>query len=336
MKAVVQDGYGSPDVLALQEVAQPAVRDDEVLVRVRAASVHPDVWHVVSGRPYVLRLIGAGLRRPNNRIPGTDMSGVVESVGANVTGLTPGDPVFGETVRGHQWRNGGAFAEYVSVREQALAVKPDNVTFEQAAAVPTAGLITLQNLPPIAPGQQVLVNGAAGGVGALAVQLIKAQGATVTGVDHPSKLDLLRSFGADEVIDYTTTDFTKGTARYDLIFDIPGNHSLSACRRVLTPTGKYVLIGHDNYGAAGRWLGGIGGVLKTVVLSPFVSQLPNLNLSPPNKKTLMTTLRDHLAAGTLTPTIDRTFPLSEAAAAIRYLASGNTRGKVILTVSASE
>src|SRR5680860_1243746 len=188
MRAVVQDRYGSADVLQVRDVDTPVVGDDEVLVRVRAASVHPDVWHVVSGRPYVLRLMGSGLRRPRNRVPGTDVAGQVEVVGRNVTRLRPGDEVFGETVSGYQWHNGGAFAEYVAVPERALAPKPRNVSFEQAAAVPTSGL-------------HALVNGAGGGVGAFAVQLAKAVGATVTGVDAAGKLDLLRSLGADHVID---------------------------------------------------------------------------------------------------------------------------------------
>lgn len=256
MRAVVQDAYGSPDGLAVREVDLPVVRDDDVLVRVHAASVHPDVWHVVTGRPYVLRLMGSGLLRPKYRIPGTDMSGQVESVGKNVTRFKQGDEVFGETVLGNQWKNGGAFAEYVSVPQDALAHKPANVTFEQAAAVPTAGLIVLQNLRGVRlrPGAKVLVNGAAGGVGGCAVQLAKAYGAHVTGVDETGKLDLVRSLGADQVVDYTREDFTRGAERYDLIFDIPGNRSFAECRRVLALDGSYVLIGHDRFGdAGGRW-----------------------------------------------------------------------------------
>src|SRR5215212_6374833 len=205
MKAIVQEKYGSPyDVLNLKDVDKPMLKDDEVLVRVHAASIHPDVWHVVRGLPYVLRLMGAGLLRPKNSVPGTDVAGHVESVGKNVSQFEQGDEVFGETIKGYQWTNGEAYAEYVSVPEDQLALKPANITFEQAAAVPTSGLITLQNLPNdelLQQGQSVLVNGAGGGVGALAVQIAKAYGAIVTGVDGTTKLDMVRSLGAEHVID---------------------------------------------------------------------------------------------------------------------------------------
>ena len=337
MEAIVQDGYGPPgDVLVLRTIDKPAVGDDEVLVRVRAASVHPDVWHVVRGRPYVLRLMGAGLLKPKNSVPGTDVAGRVESVGENVTRFRPGDEVFGESIRGLQWNNGGAYAEYASVPEEALALKPANVTFEQAAAVPTSGLIVLQNLADEVrprPGQRVLVNGAGGGVGALAVQIAKAYGANVTGVDNTRKLEMVRSLGADRAIDHTREDFTLSGARYDLIFDIPGNHPFSACRRVLAPDGKYVLIGHDRFGrGTGRWLGSVPRVLKLVALSPFVSQLPAPNFSKPDKMTQMALLKELLEAGKITPVIDRTYPLSEVPEAIRYLAEGRARGKVVITV----
>src|SRR5918999_5807065 len=270
MKAIVQEKYGSPDdVLNLKDIDKPTVKEDEVLVRVHVASVHPDVWHVVRGLPYFLRIVGAGLLRPKNSVPGTDVAGHVESVGKNVRQFQQGDEVFGETIKGYQWTNGGAYAEYVPVPEDSLALKPANITFEGAAAVPTSGLIALQNLPNegrMHPTQSVLVNGAGGGVGALAVQIAKAYGADVTGVDHTTKLEMVRSIGADRVIDYTKEDFTQSGERYDLIFDIPGNHSFSACRRVLAPNGKYVLIGHDRYDGqgAGRWLGSIPRVLKLV------------------------------------------------------------------------
>jgi NADPH:quinone reductase-like Zn-dependent oxidoreductase len=337
MKAIVQEKYGSPvDVLELMDIDKPVVKDDEVLVRVHAASVHPDVWHVVRGLPYVLRLMGAGLLKPKNSVPGTDVAGHVESVGKNVTQFRPGDEVFGESVRGHQWHNGGAYAEYVSVPEDALALKPDNITFEQAAAVPTSGLIALQNLPNegrVQPGQSVLINGAGGGVGALAVQLAKAYGAHVTGVDNTKKLDMVRSLGADRVIDYTQEDFTQSGERYDLIFDIPGNHPFSACRRVLTPDGIYVLIGHDRFGqGAGRWFGSIPRVLKLVALSPFLSQIPTPNFSMPDKKNQMVYLKELLETEKITPVIDRTYPLSEVPEAIRYLEEGHARGKVVITV----
>jgi NADPH:quinone reductase-like Zn-dependent oxidoreductase len=337
MKAIVQEKYGSPyDVLNLKDVDKPMLKDDEVLVRVHAASIHPDVWHVVRGLPYVLRLMGAGLLRPKNSVPGTDVAGHVESVGKNVTQFQQGDEVFGETIKGHQWTNGGAYAEYVSVPEDSLALKPANITFDQAAAVPTSGLIALQNLPNegrLHPGQRVLVNGAGGGVGTIAVQLAKAYGANVTGVDDTTKLEMVRSIGADHLIDYTQEDFTESGERYDLIFDIPGNHPFSACRRVLAPNGNYVLIGHDLFGqGAGRWFGSIPRVLKLVALSPFVSQLPTPNFSMPDKKNQMAVLKDLLEAGKITPIIDRTYPLAEVPEAIGYLEEGHARGKVIITV----
>jgi NADPH:quinone reductase-like Zn-dependent oxidoreductase len=314
---------------------KPVLKDDEVLVRVHAASVHPDVWHVVRGLPYVLRLMGAGLLRPKNRVPGTDVAGHVEAVGKNASQFQQGDEVFGETIKGYQWSNGGAYAEYVSAPEDSLALKPANITFEQAAAVPTSGLIALQNLPNegrLQPGQSVLVNGAGGGVGALAVQLAKAYGANVTGVDDTAKLDMVRSIGADQVIDYTKEDFTQSGERYDLIFDIPGNHPFSACRRVLAPDGKYVLIGHDRFGqGAGRWLGSIPRVLKLVALSPFVSQMPTPKFSMPEKNQ-MVVLKQLMETGKLTPVIDRTYPLAEVPEAIRYLEEGHARGKVIISV----
>jgi NADPH:quinone reductase-like Zn-dependent oxidoreductase len=337
MKAIVQDNYGSPhDVLELKDIDKPVLKDDEVLVQVHAASVHPDVWHVVRGLPYVLRLMGAGLRKPKNPIPGTDVAGRVESVGRDVARFRPGDEVFGETIKGYQWTNGGAYAEYVSVPEDSLALKPANITFEQAAAVPTSGLIALQNLPNegwLHPGKRVLVNGAGGGVGALTVQLAKAYGANVTGVDNTKKLEMVRSLGADQVIDYTKEDFTQSGERYDLIFDIPGNHPFSACRRVLALNGKYVLIGHDRFGqGAGRWLGSIPRVLKLVALSPFMSQMPTPKFSMPDKKNHLVVLKQLMETGKLTPVIDRTYSLGEVPEAIRYLAEGHAQGKVIITV----
>lgn len=335
MKAIVQSRYGSPNVLELREIDKPVVRDDEVLVRVHAASVHPDVWHMVRGLPYVLRVMGAGLLKPKNRVPGTDMAGHVESVGNSVTQFQPGDEVFGESVRGHQWHNGGAYAEYVSVPEDALAMKPVNITFEQAAAVPTSGFIALQGLRGegrLEPGQKVLINGAGGAVGTFAVQIAKAIGADVTGVDSTGKLGMVRSIGADQVIDYTEEDFTRGVERYDLILDIPGNHSFSDCRRVLTPKGTYVLIGHDHFGASGsRWMGSVPRALKLVALSLFVSQLPRLRSSMATKDPLGV-LKELIEAGKITPVIDRTYPLSEVPEAIRYMTESHVLGKVVITV----
>lgn len=336
MQAITHTKYGSPEVLLLTEVAKPTPKDDEVLIKVYAASVHADVWHVVSGLPYALRLMGAGLLKPKRTIPGTDVAGVVESVGQKVTRFKPGDEVFGECIRGHQWTNGGAYAEYVSAPEEALALKPANITFVQAAAVPTSGLIALWNLGDgalVQAGQKVLVNGAAGGVGAFAVQLAKAFGAEVTGVDHTSKTDVVRTLGADQVIDYTQEDFTQSGERYDLIFDIPGNHSLANCRRALKPKGTYVLIGHDNYGQGmHRWLGLLPRFFKLMLLSRFVSQLRDMNFSQPGKTDSMAILKGLLAAGKVRPVIDRTFSLSEVPEALRYLQAGAVKGKVIITL----
>jgi NADPH:quinone reductase-like Zn-dependent oxidoreductase len=337
MKAIVQERYGSPDELHLREVDRPVAGDDEVLVRVRAASIHPDVWHVVTGRPHVLRLMGAGFSRPKNPIPGTDMAGIVESVGKGVTRFRRGDPVFGETIAGHQWIHGGAFAEYVSVPQDLLALKPDNVTFEQAASVPTSGFIALQNLRDrgrLAPGRDVLINGAGGGVGTIALQLAKAYGAHVTAVDGAAKLGMLRSLGADEVIDYVQEDFTRRGVRYDLIFDVPGNHRFAACRRALKPDGRYVLIGHEHFGASGkRMFGLIPHFLKLMFLSRFVKQLAGPGVPLPTKKDAMAALRELLAAGKLRPVIDRTYPLSEVREALRHMIEDETRGKVILAVA---
>jgi NADPH:quinone reductase-like Zn-dependent oxidoreductase len=339
MRAIVQDRYGPTNRLRVRDMPVPAVGADDVLVQVHAASVHPDVWHVVTGRPFVLRLMGSGLRRPKARIPGTDVSGVVVQVGRDVTRFSPGDEVFGESLRGYSWRNGGAFAEFVAAPEVGLEAKPPGVTFATAAAVPTTGFITLLNLPvnSLKPGTRVLVNGAAGGVGSFAVQIAKARGVHVTGVDHSTKLDLVRSLGADEVIDYTKEDFTQGPRQYDVIVDIPGNHPYSACRRALTPDGKYVLIGHDQYGQAGRgWLGSLPQFGGLMLRSLFASHLRRGGSPLPTKRQAMATLRELLEAGHLAPVIDRTFPLKEAAAAIDYLASGQARGRVVLTVQEDE
>ncbi|MEX2530799.1 MAG: NAD(P)-dependent alcohol dehydrogenase [Gemmatimonadota bacterium] len=335
MRAVVQDRYGPVDeVLHLREVPVPEVADDEVLVRVRAASVHPDIWHVVTGRPYVLRLMGSGVRRPQSRIPGTDLAGQVESVGRRVTRFRVGDEVFGESLPGFQWRNGGTFAEFVAVQEEILAAKPPGVTFEEAATLPTAGIIAVHNLrygERLVAGQEVLVNGAGGGVGSIAVQLAKAAGARVTGVDAPHKLELLRSLGADQVVDYTCEDFTRSGRRYDLIFDVASNLTLPARRRALAPGGIYVLIGHDHFGAArGRVLGTLPQALGQMALSPLVAHLPRPDLSPPRKREAMAILRNALEAGQLTPAIDRAYPLEEAGAALRRLASGDAVGRIVV------
>jgi NADPH:quinone reductase-like Zn-dependent oxidoreductase len=268
-------------------------------------------------------------------VPGTDVAGVVESVGSAVTRFAPGDEVFGETVRGVQWRNGGAFAEYATAPEEGLALKPPDVSFEEAAAVPTAGLIALNNLPQrrVPSGSRVLVNGAAGGVGAIAVQLAKAYGAHVTGVDHASKLALVRSLGADQVIDYTSEDFTRSGEHWNLIFDVPGNHSFRAIRRALDPRGSYVLIGHDAFGATGhRWLGSIPRLLALVVRSAVTPQLRGGSFASPDKRQLMGTLARLMETGQLRVVVDRTFPLSQTPQAMRHLMSGQPLGRVIVRI----
>jgi NADPH:quinone reductase-like Zn-dependent oxidoreductase len=336
MKAIVQERYGSLEKLALREVPRPSVAPDEVLVRVRAASAHPDVWHFLTGRPYILRILGAGLVRPKNPIPGTDMSGVVESVGKDVTRFQAGDEVFGETTRKRGWTTGGAYAEFVSVRDDQLAPKPTNVTFEQAASVPTSGLIALQNLRGAGralPEKRVLVNGAGGGVGSLALQITKAHRAHVTAVDSTAKLGMLRALGADRVIDYTEEDFTRGGDRYDLIFDVPGNHPFSACRRVLEPHGRYVLIGHEGFGASGtRALGIFPQFFKLVFLSRFVRQLRGPAIALPTPEETIVVLRDLLEAGKVTPIIDSTYALGNAREALRHMIEDELLGKVIITV----
>ncbi|NIP58743.1 MAG: zinc-binding dehydrogenase [Gemmatimonadetes bacterium] len=336
MKAIVQTRYGSPDDLVLREVDPPEVGDDEVRVRVRAASLHPDVWHVVTGQPWVLRLMGGGIFRPRNPIPGTDVAGVVESVGSEVTRFRPGDLVFGETSRSNEWTNGGAFAECVSVPEALLAPKPDGVSFEEAASVPTSGYIALLNLrggTVVRPGDRVLVNGAGGGVGAIALQIAKARGARVTAVDTTGKLDMLRSLGADEVVDYTEEDFTRRGVRHDLIFDVPGNHSLRACRRALTAEGKYVLIGHEGFGASGKRIFGLfPRFIGLIVRSFFTGQLRMGRSSIPSRAESIANLREHLEAGTITPVVDSAYPLAELREAFRHMIEDELRGKVILTV----
>lgn len=335
MRAIVQERYGSPDYLELREVDQPVAGEDEVLVRVRAASLHPDVWHVVCGRPYALRLMGGGFLKPKNPIPGTDMAGIVESVGEKVTRFRPGDPVFGETIVKHQWTHGGAYAEYVSVHQDLLTLKPDNVTFEQAASVPTSGFIALHNLRGLdrmRPGRKVLINGAGGGVGSLALQMTKAYGAQVTAVDSTGKLDMLRSLGADEVIDYTREDFTRRGVRYHLIFDVPGHRPLSVFRRALEPDGRYVPIGHEGFGALGRRVFGlIPHFLKLMVLSRFVKHLRGPGTPIPTKKEVIAVLRELLESGKITPVIDSTFNLGEVREAFRHMIEDETLGKVIIT-----
>jgi NADPH:quinone reductase-like Zn-dependent oxidoreductase len=337
VRAIVHLEYGSADDLELREVPRPAPRQDEVLVRVHAASMHADIWHVVTGRPYFLRLMGAGFLSPGGKIPGTDLAGVVEAVGAGVTRFKAGDAVFGECVRGHQWLHGGAYAEYAAVPESALAPKPPGLGFEQAAALPTSAFIAYQAVfdeGKLQAGEKVLVNGAAGGVGLIAVQLAKAHGAHVTGVDGPDRLELLRSVGVDRVLDYTIQDYTAGAERYDLIVDVPGKQPLSRCLQVLTPRGRYVFIGHDHFGAAGgRWLGSLGRILRLTLLLLLKGRRPRLPTfsGPQVRLAALVRLADE---GKLKVLVHRVFPLSEVPAALRYLQEGRARGKVVIQVIA--
>lgn len=337
MKAIVQDRYGPPEkVLELREIDPPAVGDSEVRVRVRASCVHPDVWHVVTGQPWVARLMGAGLRRPKSPVPGTDVAGIVEAVGRKVTRFGEGDAVFGETHSELQWVNGGAFAESVSVPEDTLALKPEGVGFEEAASVPTSGFITLLNLrggAEVEQGMSVLINGAGGGVGSTALQVAKAKGARVTGVDRTDKMEMIRSLGADRVIDYTREDFTRGGERYDLILDVASNLSLRATKHVLTPDGVYLVIGHDHFGAAkGRVLGSLPRMLGLLAVSRFVRHLPTSEGVPaPTKSEAIEVLRELLATGRLTPVIDRAYPLEDVTAAMLYMQSGQACGRIVVT-----
>lgn len=322
MRAITYTEYGPPDVLQLTEVAKPAPKDDEVLIRIRAASVNPLDWHYMRGTPLFMR-IGTGLRKPKVSRLGVDVAGQIDAVGRNVTQFKPGDKVFGACK--------GAFAEFTCASESRIVGMPANETFEQAAAVAIAALTALQGLRDggrIQEGQKVLINGAAGGVGTFAVQIAKSFGAEVTGVCSTRNVEMVRSIGADQVIDYTLEDFTKSQLQFDMIFDAVGNRSLSDCRRALTTKGTLVFIGAPD---KGRWLGPVKGLLKVGVLSPFVSQ----KLRPFGahlSKADLTILRELLETGKVTPIIDRTYPLGDTPKAIRYLEEGHARGKVVITV----
>jgi NADPH:quinone reductase-like Zn-dependent oxidoreductase len=323
MKAIVQDTYGSADVLEFRDIGTPEIAADEVLVRVHAAGVDRGVWHLMTGLPYPVRLAGYGLRAPKTPVPGTNMAGVVEAAGHEVTRFQPGDEVFGF--------GNGTFAEYARAPENKLAPKPANLTFEQAAAVAVSGLTALQGLRDhgrVQPGQTVLITGASGGVGTFAVQLASVFGAQVTGVCSTTKADLVRSIGADHVIDYTREDFADGKQRYDVILDIGGNPSLSRLRRALTPKGTLVIAGGET---PGRWLGGTDRQLRALLLSRFVDQKLTTFICRENQEDLLV-LKELIEAGKVTPVIDRSYPLSEAANAIRYLEQGHARGKVVITV----
>jgi NADPH:quinone reductase-like Zn-dependent oxidoreductase len=325
MRAIVHHEYGSPDVLRLEAVEKPVPTDDQLLIRVRAASVNPLEWHNLRGTPYLMRL-ETGLRRPKSARLGVDFSGTVEAVGRNVTGFKPGDEVFGG--------KSGALAEYVCVTPRAVLAKPANLTFEQAAAVPIAAVTALQGLRDhgkLRAGEKVLVNGASGGVGTFAVQIAKVLGAEVTGVCSTRNVDLVRSLGADRVVDYTRENFTEGTERYDLILDMVGNHDLLDLRHVLKPDGRYVMVG----GPSGRWTRPMDRALRAMILSRFVSQEMGMCLANLNPEDLAT-LRDLMAAGKVTPVIDREFRLSEVPEAIRYLETGRARGKVVIVVEGDD
>jgi NADPH:quinone reductase-like Zn-dependent oxidoreductase len=321
MKAIVQDKYGSPDVLELGEIDRPAVGENGLLVRVHAAAVNAGDWRIMRGLPYITRL-GFGLRGPRVNVRGLDVAGTVEVVGKNVTQFQPGDEVFGWCLR--------AFAEFVYAGEKNFVSKPENFTFEQAAAVPGAAFTALHGLRDrgeIQPGQKVLINGAGGGIGTFGVQIAKSFGAHVTGVCSTAKLDLVRSIGADEVVHYTEDDFTQSGQRYDLILDIPANRSLSDCRRALTPRGTYVLVG----GSKGRWLGPLGRVIRTLLVSPLVRQRLRPLISQGNNEDLVF-LKELIECGKVTPIVGRTYALSEVPEAIRHLEEGHAEGKVVITI----
>jgi len=321
MKAIIYRNYGSPDVLRLEEIEKPVPQDNEVLIEVRAASINPLDFHLMKGTPRVARIM-TGLLKPKVTRPGVDVAGVVEAVGSNVTQFHAGDEVLGSCK--------GAFAEYVCASEGALVLKPANLTFEQAAAVPVVAFTSLQGLRDkgrIQPGHKVLINGAAGGVGTFAVQIAKSFGAHVTGVCSTRNVEMVRSIGADYVIDYTQEDYTQSGQRYDLIFDTVGNHSLSDNRRVLGSKGALVMAG----GPTDSLLGILLPPLRALVMSRFVSQTLVPFLARRRKEDLII-MQELLEAGKVTPVIDRTYPLSEVSEAVRYLEEGHARGKVVITL----
>jgi NADPH:quinone reductase-like Zn-dependent oxidoreductase len=329
MKAAIYTRYGPPDVVQIKDVEKPVPKDDEVLIKIRAASVNPYDWHFMRGKPYPLR-IAAGLRKPKVTRLGVDAAGQVEAVGKNVKQFKPGEEVFGPCR--------GAFAEYACASETKLALKPANVTFEQAASTPIAGLTALQGLRrgglsdkgQLQPRQKVLINGAAGGVGTFAVQIARSFAAEVTGVCSTRNVAMVRSIGADYVIDYTQEDFTKREQRYDLILDCIANHSLSAFRRVLSPRGHYIMVGAAD--AGGRWIIGLlARLVKALVLSWFVGQKLVMVGAKISKEDL-TALGDLMKTGRVTPVIDRRYSLGELPEALRYLEAGHARGKVVITL----
>ncbi|MCH8911538.1 MAG: NAD(P)-dependent alcohol dehydrogenase [Chloroflexi bacterium] len=321
MKAIVQYKYGTPDVLELKEVEKPVARDDELLVKVHAASINAADWFVLTGLPYVVRP-AFGTIRPRHKIPGQDLAGTVEAVGKNVTQFKPGDEIFGE--------NHDTFAEYVCVPEKGMALKPAVLSFEEAAAVPLAALTALQGLRDIGkvqPGHRVVINGASGGVGTFAVQIAKAFGAEVTGVCSTRNMEMVRSIGADHVIDYNKQDFTGTEKRYDVVFDLVGSPSLPACRNALVPGGILVM----SAGGKGRWIGPIGRIIKAMATGPFVKNKMKPFVAGPNT-TDLNELRDLIEAGKLSPVIDRRFTLKEVPEAMSLQGEGHAQGKKIIVM----
>jgi NADPH:quinone reductase-like Zn-dependent oxidoreductase len=332
MKAMTQDRYGSADVLALDDIAVPVAGDDEVLIRVRAAGIGPDVWHLMTGRPYLVRLMGVGLRKPKARVVGRDVAGSVEAVGRNVTEFQPGDEVFG-TCRGAlaEYACAGVASEAGVGGDGVLAAKPANLSFEQAAGVPTSAQTALQALRDsgaIRAGQSVLIIGASGGVGTFAIQLAKMFGAHVAGVCSTPKADLVRSLGADHVIDYTREDFADQPRRYDLILDTAGRRSLSHLRRALAPRGRLVIVGGEG---GGRLTGGFERQIRAVLLSPFLRQQLRSLVAVDRREDLLF-LKDVIEAGKVTPVISKTYPLSEAPKALSDADEGHGRGKAVISV----
>jgi NADPH:quinone reductase-like Zn-dependent oxidoreductase len=321
MRAIIQNKYGSPAVLEIRDVGKPVVKDDEVLVRVRAAAVNSGDWHILRGVPYVMRLV-FGLRKPRRETPGVDIAGQVEAVGNSVTQFRAGDEVFG-------WCR-GAFAEYASAAEDNLLPKPGNLTFEQSAAVGDSAftaLAAVRDQGKVQPGQRVLVNGASGGVGTFAIQIAKSSGANVTGVCSTRNVELVRSLGADEVIDYTREDFTQSEPRYDVMLDLIGNRSLFDCRRALTPRGTYVLVGVRDLG---RWVG-LSRQFAALLLSPFVRQRMRVFVVRHNKDDL-SVLKELVEAAKVVPVIDGRYELSEVREALRHQGEGHTQGKIVINV----
>ena len=323
MKGIVQDWYGPADALELRDIEKPTPLDHEVVVRVHAAGLDHGVWHVMTGLPYLIRVMGYGLRKPKVAVRGNDVSGHVEKVGSGVTRFQPGDEVFGLC--------DGSFAEFACAKESKLELRPANVTLLKAAAVPVSAVTALQTLRDearVEPGQSVLVIGASGGVGTYAVQIAKAFGAEVTGVSSATKMDMVRSIGADHIIDYALEDVVDGRRKYDVILDIAGNRSLSQLRRGLTPKGTLVIIGGEE---GGKWLGGVDRLLWAIILSPFVSQNLRAKL-PVEGEGDLRELKGLIEDGKITPVVDRTFPLRDVADAVRYMQEGGARGKIVITM----